>query len=98
MVRPGAWDALRTLERDPEGNAAVGHVVRHGCRDTLLYEPAGRRGRPDHVVVVETPDAVLVPHKRRTQEVKAWWPCCRVRERVGPAPPKGDRPGVVRRH
>ncbi len=61
-----------TLERDPEGNAAVGHVVQHGCRDTLLYGSSRLVAGVglDHVVVVETPDAVLVADKRRTQEVK----------------------------
>lgn len=69
----GAWDALwKALERDPDGNAAVGHVVQHGCRDTLLYGSSRLVAGVglDHVVVVETPDAVLVADKGRTQEVK----------------------------
>lgn len=69
----GAWDALwEALERDPDGNAAVGQVVQHGCRDTLLYGSSRLVAGVglDHVVVVETPDAVLVADKRSTQEVK----------------------------
>lgn len=69
----GAWDALWTaLERDPAGNAAVGQVVQHECRDTLLFGTSRLVAGVglNHVVVVETPDAVLVADKHRTQEVK----------------------------
>ncbi|MCA1971436.1 MAG: mannose-1-phosphate guanylyltransferase/mannose-6-phosphate isomerase [Caenispirillum sp.] len=69
----GAWDALwEVLEKDADGNVAQGEVLLHGSRDTLAFAD----GRMiacvgvDNLVVVETPDAVMVAHKTRTQEVK----------------------------
>lgn len=69
----GAWDALwKVLPKDDEGNVTQGDVVLQGCRNTLAMS-AGRLvaciGVED-VVVIETPDAILVSHKNRTQEVK----------------------------
>ena len=69
----GAWDALwRVLPKDDAGNATVGDVLLHDCRDVLALS-GGRLvacvGMRD-VVVVETPDAILVSHKDRTQDVK----------------------------
>ncbi|AVT15468.1 mannose-1-phosphate guanylyltransferase/mannose-6-phosphate isomerase [Paracidovorax avenae] len=69
----GAWDALwETLERDSDGNASVGQVIQHGCRNTLLYGSHRLVAGVglEHIVVVETTDAVLVVDKYRTQEVK----------------------------
>ncbi len=69
----GAWDAVWQLaDKDAQGNAAVGDVVFHDCRNSLVH--AGKRlvgvvGLED-VVVVETADAVLVADRRRTQDVK----------------------------
>ncbi|MBE7421018.1 MAG: mannose-1-phosphate guanylyltransferase/mannose-6-phosphate isomerase [Zoogloeaceae bacterium] len=69
----GAWDALwQVLEKDEAGNVARGDVLLHESRDTLAYAD----GRVvacvgvENLVVVETPDAVMVAHKDRTQEVK----------------------------
>ena len=69
----GAWDALwRVLPKDDAGNAIAGDVLLHDCRDVLALS-GGRLvacvGMRD-VVVVETPDAILVSHKDRTQDVK----------------------------
>ncbi len=69
----GAWDALwRVLPKDDAGNAVAGDVLLHDCRDVLALS-GGRLvaciGMQD-VVVVETPDAILVAHKDRTQDVK----------------------------
>ncbi len=69
----GAWDALwRVLPKDDAGNAIAGDVLLHDCRDVLALS-GGRLvaciGMQD-VVVVETPDAILVSHKDRTQDVK----------------------------
>ena len=69
----GAWDALWAVSaKDGEGNAARGEVLFEACRNTLVH--AGSRlvaavGCED-MVVVETPDAVMVAHKDRTQDVK----------------------------
>jgi len=69
----GAWEALwKVLPKDASGNVVRGDVLLHDCADTLAL--ADRRlvacvGVRD-LVVVETPDAVLVVHKDCTQDVK----------------------------
>ena len=69
----GAWDALwKVLPKDADGNVAQGDVLLHDCRNTLVTS-AGRLVAcigVDDLVVVETPDAILVSHKDKTQEVK----------------------------
>ncbi len=69
----GAWDSLwQVLPKDTEGNVSQGDVLLHDCRNTLVMS-GGRLvacvGVED-VVVVETPDAILVVHKNKTQDVK----------------------------
>jgi mannose-1-phosphate guanylyltransferase/mannose-6-phosphate isomerase len=69
----GAWDAVwQTRIRDTDGNAAHGDAVLHNSRNTLVH--ASSRlvtvvGLSD-VVVIETPDAVLVMDRSASQEVK----------------------------
>ena len=69
----GAWDTLwQVLPKDDAGNAHRGDVMLHATEDTLAF--AGSRlvacvGVRD-LVVVETPDAVLVAHQSCTQDVK----------------------------
>ncbi len=69
----GAWDSLwKVLPKDNEGNAFRGDVLLHGTANTLavsesrLVACVGVRD----LVVVETPDAVLVAHHDHTQDVK----------------------------
>lgn len=70
----GAWDALWSeCAHDPHGNAVVGEAVLHcDCSDSLLLSSnrlvvgVGL----ESLIVVETPDAVLVVDKRCTQNVK----------------------------
>lgn len=69
----GAWDTLwQILPKDEAGNVAQGRVVLQDCGDTLalssgrLLACVGVQG----LVVVETPDAVLVVDQRHTQDVK----------------------------
>jgi mannose-1-phosphate guanylyltransferase/mannose-6-phosphate isomerase len=69
----GAWDSLwKVLPKDNEGNAFRGDVLLHGTANTLavsesrLVACVGVRD----LVVVETPDAVLVAHHNHTQDVK----------------------------
>lgn len=69
----GAWDALwQILPKDESGNVAQGRVMMQDCGDTLAYSSGrllacvGVQG----LVVVETPDAVLVVDQRHTQDVK----------------------------
>jgi len=69
----GAWDALwQVLPKDAAGNVAQGDVLLHDCRDTLALSDSRLIAcvGVEDLVVVETPDAVLVAHKSRTQEVK----------------------------
>ena len=69
----GSWAALwEAGEPDERGNVCHGDVIDVDCADSYLY--AGSRlvagiGLQE-VVVVETPDAVLVASKNRVQEVK----------------------------
>lgn len=69
----GAWDALwAASDKDEDGNVGRGEVVFEGSRNTLVH--ANHRlvaavGCED-MVVVETPDAVMVAHASRTQDVK----------------------------
>ncbi|WP_407508008.1 mannose-1-phosphate guanylyltransferase/mannose-6-phosphate isomerase [Xanthomonas euvesicatoria] len=68
----GSWSSLRDVSKqDAQGNAHHGDVIQLDCQNTYAY---GSRliamvGLED-VVVVETPDAVLVGHRDRIQEVK----------------------------
>lgn len=70
----GAWPALWEIgEHDEHGNLAIGDVLLEGVTGSYVRSD----GRVvavvglDDVVVVDTPDAVLVCSKERAQEVKA---------------------------
>jgi mannose-1-phosphate guanylyltransferase/mannose-6-phosphate isomerase len=69
----GAWDSLwKVLPKDEAGNAYRGDVMLHDTAGTLAFSESrlvACVGVRD-LVVVETPDAVLVAHKDRTQDVK----------------------------
>ena len=69
----GSWDALwAVLPKDAQGNVAQGDVQLHDCSNTLALSDnrlVACVGVSD-LIVVETPDAVLVAHKSRTQDVK----------------------------
>ncbi|MFA4113392.1 mannose-1-phosphate guanylyltransferase/mannose-6-phosphate isomerase [Xanthomonas perforans] len=68
----GSWSSLLDVSsQDAQGNSHHGDVIQLDCQNTYAY---GSRliamvGLED-VVVVETPDAVLVGHRDRIQEVK----------------------------
>jgi mannose-1-phosphate guanylyltransferase/mannose-6-phosphate isomerase len=70
----GAWSSLwQVSPRDTHGNVIRGDVIAEDTQNSLLI--AGGRcvaavGVSD-VVVVETPDAVLVAHRDKTQDVRA---------------------------
>jgi mannose-1-phosphate guanylyltransferase/mannose-6-phosphate isomerase len=69
----GAWDAVwQVSEKDAAGNVTQGDTLLSDCQDTLVHANSrlvGVIGLQD-VVVVETPDAVLVADRSRSQEVK----------------------------
>lgn len=71
----GHWDALPYVaETDDAGNVTMGDVVAVDCRDSVLIghdERVLAAVGLDHVVVVDTEDAMLVAVRDRAQEVRA---------------------------
>ncbi|PZP34623.1 MAG: mannose-1-phosphate guanylyltransferase/mannose-6-phosphate isomerase [Roseateles depolymerans] len=69
----GAWEAVwQVADKDERGNAHVGDALITDSDNTLVHATSrlvGVVGLKD-VVVVETPDAVLVSDRARSQEVK----------------------------
>ena len=69
----GAWDAVWDVSpKDAAGNAAIGDSLVIDSRNTLVHATSrlvSVVGLND-VIVVETPDAVLVTDRSRSQEVK----------------------------
>ncbi len=70
----GAWSALWDVrEQDEAGNVLDGDTYVHDSRDNLLmarHRMVAAVG-VNNLIVVETPDAVLVANKNAAQEVKA---------------------------
>ena len=70
----GAWDAVwQVLPKDARGNAHVGDAIVSDCDNTLVHATGrlvGVVGLKD-VIIVETPDAVLVASREKSQDVKA---------------------------
>lgn len=69
----GAWDAVwQVAAKDAHGNAVHGDAILHATRDTLVHATSRLVGviGVEGLVVVETPDAVLVTTHDRSQEVK----------------------------
>lgn len=69
----GAWDAVwSVLPKDSNGNAHFGDVLSTDTTNTLVHASSRLVSvvGVDNLVVVETPDAVLVVDKSRSQEVK----------------------------
>jgi mannose-1-phosphate guanylyltransferase len=69
----GSWDAVADVwGRDEHGNARRGPTVSIDSRDTVLFA----QGRliavigVDDLVVVDSPDAILVCRKSRSQDVR----------------------------
>lgn len=69
----GAWDSLwQVLPKDHEGNVTQGDVLLHDCHNTLVmaqHRLVACVGI-SNMVVVETPDAILVADMSNTQHVK----------------------------
>lgn len=69
----GAWEAVwGVLPKDPSGNAHQGDVITADSRNTLVHATSRLVALVgvENLIVVETPDAVLVADKSRSQEVK----------------------------
>jgi mannose-1-phosphate guanylyltransferase/mannose-6-phosphate isomerase len=69
----GAWDAVwNVLPKDEDGNAHRGDVLTAQSKNTLVHA-TGRLVSlvgVHNMIVIETPDAVLVADKSRSQDVK----------------------------
>ena len=69
----GSWSALGDLDAaDPDGNRIQGEAILHDVRDCTIKSDGrlvGAVGLSD-LIIVDTPDALLVADKRRAQDVK----------------------------
>ena len=69
----GAWEAVwQVAQKDAQGNATVGDAIVSDSRNTLVHATSrlvSAVGLQD-VIVVETPDAVLVASREKSQDVK----------------------------
>ncbi len=69
----GSWDSLWNISsKDADGNAVKGDVFVTDTRNSYLRSESRQLSviGLDDVIVVETPDAVLVMHKDKAQDVK----------------------------
>jgi mannose-1-phosphate guanylyltransferase/mannose-6-phosphate isomerase len=69
----GAWDAVwQVMTKDDDGNAHAGDVLTSDSRNTMVLATSRLVGLVgvENLVVVETPDAVLVINKSCSQGVK----------------------------
>jgi len=69
----GAWDAVWDVsEKDADGNASQGDTLVRDSHNTLVHATSRLVGVVglENIIVVETPDAVLVADRSRSQEVK----------------------------
>ncbi|MEW6694026.1 MAG: mannose-1-phosphate guanylyltransferase/mannose-6-phosphate isomerase [Pseudomonadota bacterium] len=69
----GSWNALAALApADEAGNRSLGEAMLVGCRNTFIQSEVhlvAAVGAED-LIIVDTPDATLVAHKDKAQEVK----------------------------
>lgn len=69
----GAWEAVwQVAEKDAAGNASRGDAIIADSRNTLVHATSRLVSAVglDNIVVVETPDAVLVADRSKSQDVK----------------------------
>ena len=69
----GAWDAVwKVLPKDEKGNAHIGDVMTSNSKNTLVHATSRLVSLVgvENLIVIETPDAVLVANKDRSQDVK----------------------------
>ena len=70
----GSWSALWDItEKDTGGNVIVGDVVIHEVHESYIHSSSKlvTAVGVDNLVIVETPDAIMVSTKDRVQHVKA---------------------------
>ncbi|WP_152226987.1 mannose-1-phosphate guanylyltransferase/mannose-6-phosphate isomerase [Pseudomonas sp. SCB32] len=69
----GSWNALSELTaEDDEGNRFDGEVLSHGAHNNYVHSPERLAALVgvQNLIVVDTPDALLIAHKEHTQDVK----------------------------
>ncbi len=69
----GTWEALHEIcPQDERGNVTLGRVLDQGSRDSIIYAQTRLVATIglEKIIVVDTPDATLVCHRDRAQEVK----------------------------
>jgi len=69
----GAWEAVwQVAEKDAQGNASVGDAIVKDSSNTLVHATSRLVSAVGlaNIVIVETPDAVLVADRERSQDVK----------------------------
>ena len=69
----GTWEALHEIfPQDERGNVTLGRVMDQGSRDSIIYAQTRLVATIglENIIVVDTPDATLVCHRDRAQEVK----------------------------
>jgi len=81
----GSWDAVYDIsEHDEDGNALAGDVLSFDCKNSLIRSESKLLAAVDleDIIVVETPDAILLTKRGESQ---------RVREIVGQIKERGSR-------
>lgn len=69
----GSWDMMDILhDSDQDGNILLGDVVAIDTKDTVIYASSRTVTAVgvENIVIVETPDAIMVCRKDKAQEVK----------------------------
>ena len=70
----GSWDMLNVIhEPDGDGNISVGDVIQIDTKNTYAYSTSRivTTLGVENLIIVETPDAVMITTKDRAQDVKA---------------------------
>lgn len=69
----GSWDMMDILhEPDKDGNVLLGDAIAIDSKDTIIYSSSRTVAAVDveNIVIVETPDAIMVCSKDKAQDVK----------------------------
>ena len=69
----GSWSTIADIaERDASGNSAVGNVLMEATRNSYVRTegPLVTTVGVEDLIVIATPDAVLVAHKDKDQDIK----------------------------
>lgn len=69
----GSWDMLNVIqESDEKGNISIGNVIQLDTKNTYAYSTSRLITTlgVENLIIVETPDAVLITTKDRAQDVK----------------------------